>query len=73
MYLLEDGLQKKWQSKIDGELSAVYLSDSKKLWVGTADGRLIQLDPTTGILFSKLLWQVLGLSVFLNYQAIEYW
>ncbi len=48
VYLLEDGLQKKWQSKIDGELSAVYLSDSKKLWVGTADGRLIQLDPHDG-------------------------
>ena len=30
VYLLEDGLQKKWQSKVDGELSAVYLSDSKK-------------------------------------------
>ncbi len=54
MYALGDGFQRKWVSRIEGELSAFYWSDSKKFWLGLADGKLVQLDPHNGhILFQS--------------------
>ncbi|MBL0007445.1 MAG: hypothetical protein IPP25_09780 [Saprospiraceae bacterium] len=56
MYAIEDSCHRKWVSRIEGELSSVYCSDSKKIWLGMADGKLIQLDPQNGhVLFQSPL------------------